>query len=330
VTCSRDGNGCDPATAHSSFHYGQPWLNRHSLWPFVSSQTMTLQTSLFPLPPVHIPPSPQAPPSAEPRPSPSQKEALPPYHLSTPQLSPPRAHRRKALPDRLQWLTAWRWFCRIVTFWAPNFLLSSLGGLKDKAVQQAWREKITLCVIIAIMCTLVGFVTVGFQKVLCPQTDGFRRQCLSSRWHLSRNPLSPRRNLQRNKRQVYHRCQFQYSIGRFRLRYNSSFSTRSIHVHRLSKSQLSHRKDPPCSTLTPCPLGPLNASSTYRNLNLVHTQFLAGYSWSQVAEMPNFIVLDGSVLNLSPYIKVHPNPIPGDNVDKAIRTMLDPSLSRQW
>src|SRR6266511_887929 len=63
--------------------------------------------------------------------------------------------------------TTWKLFSRIITFWAPGFLLSSIGGMKDKAVQQAWREKITLCFLIGVMCALVGFATVGFQKVLC-------------------------------------------------------------------------------------------------------------------------------------------------------------------
>ena len=70
-------------------------------------------------------------------------------------------------------LDAWRIFSRIVSFWAPDFLLESLGGLRDKQKRQAWREKIALCFIIIVMCGIVGFLTVGFQKVLCPDTVQF-------------------------------------------------------------------------------------------------------------------------------------------------------------
>ena len=70
-------------------------------------------------------------------------------------------------------LDAWRIFSRVVSFWAPDFLLESLGGLRDKQKRQAWREKIALCFIIILLCGIVGFLTVGFQKVLCPDTTKF-------------------------------------------------------------------------------------------------------------------------------------------------------------
>lgn len=54
-------------------------------------------------------------------------------------------------------------FTRVATFWAPSVLLSSVGGLKDKAVRRAWREKMALCFIILVLCALIGFATVGLQ-----------------------------------------------------------------------------------------------------------------------------------------------------------------------
>jgi chitin synthase len=232
----------------------------------------------------------------------------------------------KPSPDDYNGSTSWRLFSRIVTFWAPNFLLSSLGGLKDQAVQQAWREKITLCVIIAIMCALVGFVTVGFQKVLCPQTDGSENIFL--RVGTTPGTLSV-------LGEIYNATSIKSPQG---VDFNSLLAVSGSDITPLLQrdsstftacQNLNFRiaQDPPCSTLTPCPLGPLNASSTYQNLNIVHTPLLAGYSWTQVAEMTNYIVLDGAVLNLSPYMKIHPSPIPGDNVDKAIRIILDPSAT---
>jgi len=65
----------------------------------------------------------------------------------------------------------WVLFSRIVTFWAPGTLLSSIGGLGDKQSQQAWREKIALCFIAVVLGGVVAFLTVGFTVVLCPPSE---------------------------------------------------------------------------------------------------------------------------------------------------------------
>ena len=255
------------------------------------------------------------------------ERSVAPIPLINPQSHPsPGVPDPKHLPEDYNGSTTWRLFSRILTFWAPGFLLSSVGGLKDKAVQQAWREKITLCVIIAIMCALVGFVTVGFQKVLCPQTDG--SESVFVRVGTSPATVSI-------LGQIYNATNVKSTPD---VDFNTLLSFPGSDITPLFQRDASLfpacqninfrvALDPPCSTLTPCPLGPLNASSTYSKLNLLPTQFLAGYSWTQIAEMANYVVLDGSVLNFNPYIKLHPNPIPGDNVDKGIRAILDPSVA---
>jgi chitin synthase len=89
--------------------------------------------------------------------------------------------------------------------------------------------------------------------------------------------------------------------------------------------------DAPCSSATPCPLGPLNSSATLQALGLVKTNMLAGYAWSQVAQLQNYFVIDGAVLNMNPYMQLHPNAIPTDHVDDALRTILkvqDPSSGK--
>lgn len=67
------------------------------------------------------------------------------------------------------WWSPWTFFSKFVTLWAPGFMLSWLGGMKDGPTQQAWREKIALCVVILLMGGFVGFATVGLNAVLCPQ-----------------------------------------------------------------------------------------------------------------------------------------------------------------
>jgi chitin synthase len=39
--------------------------------------------------------------------------------------------------------------------------------MKDKNIQQAWREKVTLVWIIIILCASVGFISFGLQPLLC-------------------------------------------------------------------------------------------------------------------------------------------------------------------
>ncbi|KAI9269019.1 hypothetical protein BDA99DRAFT_503253, partial [Phascolomyces articulosus] len=54
----------------------------------------------------------------------------------------------------------WILFSRIVTFWAFAPMLAALGK-SDKGMQQAWREKMALCFIIACMGGFVAFITIG-------------------------------------------------------------------------------------------------------------------------------------------------------------------------
>lgn len=61
----------------------------------------------------------------------------------------------------------WVIISRIFTFWAFPPMLRAMGKT-DKGMQQAWREKVTLCMIIAMMGGLVAFLTVGLSVVLCP------------------------------------------------------------------------------------------------------------------------------------------------------------------
>ncbi|KAJ3157473.1 hypothetical protein HDU86_003365 [Geranomyces michiganensis] len=66
----------------------------------------------------------------------------------------------------------WTWSARIMTCCFLPFCLQA-GGIKDGLVQQAWREKVALCMIIVVLCGGVVFLTVGLQRVLCPDS-GFQ------------------------------------------------------------------------------------------------------------------------------------------------------------
>ena len=46
--------------------------------------------------------------------------------------------------------------------------------MPQRAQQEAWREKIGLCSIIALICACVGYVTFGFSATVCPDSAGYR------------------------------------------------------------------------------------------------------------------------------------------------------------
>ncbi|KAJ3083973.1 hypothetical protein HK102_000813 [Quaeritorhiza haematococci] len=61
----------------------------------------------------------------------------------------------------------WRFVSRVATFYIPSALLSQFGGMHDPNVQQAWREKVTLCTIVAFVTAFTGFLTYGFSQTTC-------------------------------------------------------------------------------------------------------------------------------------------------------------------
>ena len=80
--------------------------------------------------------------------------------------------------------------------------------------------------------------------------------------------------------------------------------------------------DDPCSGYTPCSQGDIASESTFQNLGLEVTPFVSGYSWDLVANLTYYFVIDGAVLNMTNYFTLHPNPVSGDSVDYALRTVI--------
>ncbi|GAA5803123.1 hypothetical protein HPULCUR_008598 [Helicostylum pulchrum] len=72
----------------------------------------------------------------------------------------------KDTTDYIPW-TWWSGSAFIFTCFIPNWILSNCNK-KTSLVQQAWREKITLCSIIVLFCLGLAFLTFGMKFVLCP------------------------------------------------------------------------------------------------------------------------------------------------------------------
>ncbi|KAJ2699878.1 hypothetical protein FB645_005175 [Coemansia sp. IMI 203386] len=67
-------------------------------------------------------------------------------------------------------LTAWVVYSKVITFWAPGFLLTKLAGMPDPGMQQAWREKIALVSLIVFVCAAVVYLTIFLAMTFCPES----------------------------------------------------------------------------------------------------------------------------------------------------------------
>lgn len=65
------------------------------------------------------------------------------------------------------------------------------------------------------------------------------------------------------------------------------------------------------------------SQETFDGLQIQNTSLLEGYSWDQVAKLENYMVIDGYVLNMSPYLSSNPSAVEGDEVDSIIRHVLN-------
>ncbi|KAL2154173.1 hypothetical protein VTH82DRAFT_2849 [Thermothelomyces myriococcoides] len=77
-----------------------------------------------------------------------------------------KSKRQREVEEQLRPPSLWNIYCAIVTFWAPGFILACFG-LRSKAQQRAWREKMGLISIILLIMAFVGFLTFGFTQVVC-------------------------------------------------------------------------------------------------------------------------------------------------------------------
>ena len=66
---------------------------------------------------------------------------------------------------------AWVFLVWFLTWPIPSFVLRYVGRMKRKDVQMAWREKLTICFFIFMLCGTVIFYIIFFQRLICPEFD---------------------------------------------------------------------------------------------------------------------------------------------------------------
>ncbi|KAF7729534.1 hypothetical protein EC973_004208 [Apophysomyces ossiformis] len=93
----------------------------------------------------------------------------------------PAYHSEKTLPQeeaeedqkptrvRKQWVA----FVWLMTWWIPSKFLLWCGRMKRADIRLAWREKLTLCMIIFLMSGFIIWFLVFFGRLICPHQDVF-------------------------------------------------------------------------------------------------------------------------------------------------------------
>ncbi|KAI9486594.1 MAG: chitin synthase [Benjaminiella poitrasii] len=63
----------------------------------------------------------------------------------------------------------WAWIAFICTCCFPSYIIRVWFGKSNKSMQQAWREKVTLCYLVGFLCGLLAYVIYGLNIDLCPK-----------------------------------------------------------------------------------------------------------------------------------------------------------------
>lgn len=180
-----------------------------------------------------------------------------------------------------------------------------------------------MCSIVAVLCAGVAFITVGFQRVLCTSTEATTGHFIS----MDSDPGTLAvRGIVYNVTNAKVPANFSTSFAALAKvpgqDITGYFTRAASDFPKCDGLTARAALDAPCTTVTPCQLPNASLASTFNNLGFVNTGFIAGYSWEQVGQLSNYIVLDGAVLNMSTYMLNHPTAVPSDAVDAALRTLL--------
>ncbi|KAG2210877.1 hypothetical protein INT47_000031 [Mucor saturninus] len=74
----------------------------------------------------------------------------------------------------------WLFFVYLMTWWVPTPFMVWCGRMKRKDIQIAWREKLTLCMVIFFMSAFIIWFLVFFGKLICPHQDVFSQSELQA------------------------------------------------------------------------------------------------------------------------------------------------------
>ncbi|KAG9035329.1 Chitin synthase, class 1 [Tulasnella sp. JGI-2019a] len=245
---------------------------------------------------------------------------VPPQYPGGPSTAATNVAAASAAPEQSYW-EPWSLYAHIVTWWAPPFLLSAIGGLKDQPARQAWREKVALCSIALVLGGIVGFATMGLDRVFCP-ADAATALDAYTRVGSQPGTLSVEGVVLNISQSLTGAVDFYSLASQSAGQDITNLFKRSVtDFTSCTGHTFAAAKDDPCLSASSCQLGAPTVQ-TLDALKITRTGKLSGFDWDQVAQLTTYIVIDGFVLNLTPYMQAHPTAIANDPVDAAIRTTL--------
>ncbi|KAI8988510.1 chitin synthase [Mycotypha africana] len=83
-----------------------------------------------------------------------------------------KTSRSRKLWVILTWLTTW---------WIPSFIMHYLCGMRRSDIRMAWREKVTLCGLIFLICAAMIWFIAFFGQLVCPHQDLFTQSELQAK-----------------------------------------------------------------------------------------------------------------------------------------------------
>ncbi|KAJ9094893.1 hypothetical protein QFC19_007749 [Naganishia cerealis] len=210
-----------------------------------------------------------------------------------------------------------------------------LGSEQDELVEddltplerRAWREKLMVVMAALLLGAVTAFFTIGLNRVLCPGGE--------SRVQAMTRPLG-------SGGQTLGIKGFEFNVSSAKPQPGVDFSALATQLSGQDVTSLFDRRSrvsPACQgletdgayassslcgsnqTIRYCVLPPLE-DTTFQTLAITNTSRYVGYSWDQVAHLPEYLVLNGLVLDFGPYLAANPEEITGDAVDAVIRHVL--------
>lgn len=212
-----------------------------------------------------------------------------------------------------RWMGWWPLFFTTVTCCCPNVLLSKLGGMHQASSREAWREKVALCIAIAILCGALAFLTFGFSIFVCqpPTSPVWKLDIVrkatdpkSRRYFIVHGQIY---NIPENEAKKLH----PHSVDVFK-----AFATQDISPYFPSAPTCPNIKfacRSPGSSVEHCHTG----AGVLDKLPYIGE---VAYEWKDV-EIKNspFVVYNGQVIDLSVYL----DQVPADSGDKPFGSAID-------
>lgn len=84
----------------------------------------------------------------------------------------PRTSRSRGCWVIMTWLTTW---------WIPSIIMNRLCGMRRSDIRMAWREKVTLCGLIFLLCGAMIWFIAFFGRLVCPHQDLFTQSELQAK-----------------------------------------------------------------------------------------------------------------------------------------------------